>query len=66
MPDSPDSVSCEKSFSMNVCGALKYSLNSAVVGGGESRLNASTYGLCRLVDDGLALEAGVSRSDVRR
>ena len=33
----PDSVSCEKSFSMYVAGALKYSVKSAVVGGGESR-----------------------------
>ena len=33
----PESVSCEKSFSMKVAGALKYSVNSAVVGGGESR-----------------------------
>lgn len=35
----PDKVSCEKSFSMKVAGALKYSTNSAAVGGGESRWN---------------------------
>lgn len=34
----PERVSWEKSFSMKVVGALKYSVKSSVVGGGESRV----------------------------
>ena len=41
----PERVSCEKSFSKNMFGALKYSKNSSAVGGGESKLKL--YGLCR-------------------
>lgn len=56
----PDKVSWEKSFSMYVVGALKYSVNSAVVGGGESRVGL--YGLGKHVESGLKLDAGVPNS----
>jgi len=48
----PESVSCEKSFSMYVAGALKNSLKSSAVGGGESM--SKLYGL-RTHDDDLGL-----------
>jgi len=50
----PDRVSCEKSFSMYVAGALKNSLKSSAVGGGESM--SKLYGL-RTHDDDLGLSA---------
>ena len=45
---------------MKVVGALKYSVNSAVVGGGES--SVKLYGLCRHDEAGLRDDAGVPRS----
>ena len=44
-------------------GALKYSVKSAVVGGGESRAKLyGLYGLGRQVESGLSDEAGVPKS----
>lgn len=57
----PDRVNCEKSFSMYIAGALKYSVNSAVVGGGESK--PKLYGLCMHVEVGLRVEVGVPMSE---
>ena len=46
---------------MYVAGALKYSVKSAAVGGGESM--SKLYGLSRHVDVGLSVDdAGVPRS----
>ena len=55
----PDNVNNEKSFSINVAGALKYSVNSSVVGGGES--NLKSYGLYGLV--GKHVDSGLLRDD---
>lgn len=55
----PDRVNCEKSFSRKNCGALKYSLNSSAVGGGESM--SKVYGEC-IEETGLREDAGVPRS----